>query len=85
MTPTIAIILPAYNEELTIVDTMRDFHGIMPDAEIYVVDNASKDKTNELARAAYAEIGCKGRLLEQPRKGKATAVRKAFMDIDADI
>lgn len=32
MTPTIAIILPAYNEELTIVDTMRDFHGIMPDA-----------------------------------------------------
>lgn len=85
MTKTIAIILPAYNEELTIVDTMKDFHGICPEAEIYVIDNASKDRTNELARAAYAEIGCKGCLLEEPRKGKAAAVRKAFMDIDADI
>jgi glycosyltransferase involved in cell wall biosynthesis len=82
---TIAIILPAYNEELTIVDTMKDFYGICPEAEIYVIDNASKDRTNELARAAYKEIGCKGRLLEEPRKGKAAAVRKAFTDIDADI
>ena len=85
MSKTIAIILPAYNEELTIVDTMKDFHGICPEAEIYVIDNASKDRTNEFARAAYAQIGCKGRLLEEPRKGKAAAVRKAFMDIDADI
>ena len=70
MSKTIAIILPAYNEELTIVDTMKDFFGVYPDAEIYVIDNASKDRTNELARDAYQELGCKGRLLEQPRKGK---------------
>jgi glycosyltransferase involved in cell wall biosynthesis len=82
---SIAIILPAYNEELTIVDTMKDFFSVCPDAEIYVVDNASKDRTNELARAAYLELGCKGRLLEEPRKGKAAAVRKAFFEIDADI
>lgn len=85
MTKTIAIILPAYNEELTITDTMKDFFSVCPDAEIYVVDNASKDRTNELARIAYLELGCKGRLLEEPRKGKAAAVRKAFMEIDADI
>jgi len=83
--PTIAIILPAYNEELTIVDTMRDFFGVCPDAQIFVIDNASKDRTNELARAAYAELGCHGRVLEEPRKGKAAAIRKAFMEIDADI
>ena len=85
MNPSIAIILPAYNEELTIVDTMKDFFSVCPDAEIYVIDNASKDRTNELARAAYGELGCKGRLLEERRKGKAAAVRKAFLEIDADI
>ncbi len=85
MPKTIAIILPAYNEELTIVDTMKDFFSVCPDAEIYVIDNASKDRTNELARAAYRELGCKGCLLEESRKGKAAAVRKAFMEIDADI
>lgn len=83
--PSIAIILPAYNEELTIVDTMKDFFGMYRDAEIYVIDNASKDRTNELARAAYQELGCMGRMMFEPRKGKAAAVRKAFFEIDADI
>jgi glycosyltransferase involved in cell wall biosynthesis len=83
--PSIAIILPAYNEELTIVDTMRDFFGACPEAEIYVIDNASRDRTQELARAAYQELGCKGRLMFESRKGKAAAVRKAFSEINADI
>jgi glycosyltransferase involved in cell wall biosynthesis len=83
--PSIAIILPAYNEELTIVDTMKDFFRVCPEAEIYVIDNASKDRTNELARAAYQELGCKGRLMFEPRKGKAAAVRKAFFEINVDI
>lgn len=82
---TIAIILPAYNEELTITETMKDFFSVCPDAEIYVIDNASKDRTNALARQTYMDLGCKGRLLEEPRKGKAAAVRKALMEIDADI
>jgi len=85
MQKSIAIILPAYNEELTIVNTMKDFFSVCPEAQIYVIDNASKDRTNELARAAYQELGCKGRLMEEPRKGKAAAVRKAFLEIDADI
>ncbi|MEI6606230.1 MAG: glycosyltransferase [Verrucomicrobiota bacterium] len=85
MPKSIAIILPAYNEELTIVDTMKDFFSVCPEAEIYVIDNASRDRTNELARAAYQQLGCKGYLLEEPRKGKAAAVRKAFMEIDSDI
>ena len=83
--PSIAIILPAYNEELTIADTMKDFFTVCPEAEIHVIDNASTDRTQELARAAYQELGCKGRLLFEARKGKAAAVRKAFLEIDADI
>jgi len=85
MQKSIAIIIPAYNEELTIADTMKDFHRVCPEAEFYVVNNASEDRTRELAEETYREIGCKGRLLSEPRKGKALAVRRAFMEITADI
>lgn len=85
MNQRIAVILPAYNEDLTIVGTMKDFFNVCPEAEIYVIDNASTDRTKELALNAYKELGCKGRLLEELRKGKALAVRKAFLEIDADI
>ncbi len=85
MSKSIAIIIPAYNEELTIVETLRDFHRICPEAAFHVVDNASTDRTRELALAAYQELGCKGSLLVEPRKGKAVAVRKAFMEVTADI
>ena len=85
MSKSIAIIIPAFNEELTIVETLKDFHHVCPEAEFYVVDNASQDRTLELARSTYRELGCKGKILVEPRKGKAAAVRKAFMEIDADI
>jgi glycosyltransferase involved in cell wall biosynthesis len=82
---SIAIIIPAYNEELTVVETLKDFYRCCPEAEFYIIDNGSQDRTNVLASAAYKELGCKGRLLTESRKGKAAAVRKAFMDINADI
>jgi len=85
MAKTIAIILPAYNEELTVVDTMKDFFGVCPDAEIFVIDSASKDRTYELAREAYQQIGCKGHVLRESRGGKGAAIRKAFMDIEAEV
>jgi len=82
---SIAIILPAYNEEITIRDTMEDFYNACPEAEIFVIDNNSTDRTNEIAKKAYEELGCKGRLMFEARKGKAAAVRKAFFEIEADI
>lgn len=82
---TIAIIIPAFDEELTIAVTMKDFHRVCPEAEFYVINNASKDKTGEIAEATYSELRCKGRLLFEPKKGKANAVRKAFMEVSADI
>jgi glycosyltransferase involved in cell wall biosynthesis len=85
MSKSIAIIIPAHNEELTIVETLKDFYYACPEAEFYVVDNASVDLTLSLARSAYQELGCNGRILEEPRKGKAMAIRKAFMEVNADI
>lgn len=79
----IAIIIPAYNEELTIADTVRGFFSQIPEALIVVVDNNSKDRTSEISRAVFQELKCRGVLLFEKRQGKGMAVRKAFREIDA--
>lgn len=48
----IAVLIPCYNEELTIEKVVKDFRRELPEAEIYVYDNNSKDKTAEIARKA---------------------------------
>lgn len=81
---SIAVILPAYNEELTIAGTLRAFHAIMPDAFFYVVDNNSTDTTAHIAKETLASLGAQGGLLHEARQGKGNAVRRAFFEIDAD-
>ena len=49
-TATIAVLVPCYNEEVAIGAVVRDFRKHLPDAEIYVYDNNSKDGTVERAR-----------------------------------
>lgn len=81
----IAIIIPAHNEEQTILEVIGRFHSRMPDAQICVVDNASQDSTRAIAKQAIEELGCKGTVLCEPNLGKGNAVRRAFMDVEADI
>ena len=81
----IAIIIPAYNEEQTIVETVREFHAELADATFVVVNNASTDRTAEVAREILDELGAQGMVIEEPRKGKGNAVRRGFHAVDADI
>lgn len=83
--PTVAIILPAYNEELTISETVRAFHEELPLAGIYVVDNRSTDRTAQLAEKTLLDLGCPGAVLEELRPGKGMALRRAFHETDADL
>lgn len=83
--PSIAVLLPAYNEELTIAATIRAFHAALPSASIWVINNRSRDRTEVLAASTLAELGCAGGVLYEDRPGKGNAVRRAFLDIDADI
>lgn len=77
--PSIAVLLPCFNEELTIGKVVRDFRKALPDATIYVYDNNSTDCTAAVA----AEAGATVRL--EPRQGKGNVIRSMFEDIDADV
>ena len=75
----IAVLVPCYNEELTIEKVVKDFKKELPEADIYVYDNNSKDKTAEIAKKAGAIVR------KENRQGKGNAVRTMFKDIDADL
>ena len=81
----IAVIIPAFNEELTIKETVMDYHKYLPDAEIYVVDNNSSDSTSKIAKTIITELGCRGGVFFEKRQGKGNAIRKAFCKIDSDV
>lgn len=72
------ILIPCYNEELTIRKVVEDFHRELPDAEIYVYDNNSSDDTANIAAEAGAIVR------HEPRQGKGNVVRSMFRDIEAD-
>src|SRR3982750_4658622 len=77
--PTIAVLLPCYNEEAAIAQTVAGFRAALPDADIYVYDNNSRDRTMSVAREAGAIVR-----LERIQ-GKGAVVRRMFADVDADI
>jgi glycosyltransferase involved in cell wall biosynthesis len=77
--PRTAILIPCYNEELTIGQVVRDFHAEIPDANIYVFDNNSTDRTVEIARAAGARIAY------ERRQGKGFVVQSMFCQVEADV
>jgi glycosyltransferase involved in cell wall biosynthesis len=77
--PTIAILIPCYNEELTVREVIEDFRAELPDAEIYVYDNNSTDRTAEMARGAGARLGF------ERRQGKGFVVQTMFREVEADI
>jgi len=81
----IAVVLPAYNEELTIGDTIRAFHTALPEATIFVVNNNSSDETEKIAKHTFAELRCSGKVINENKQGKGNAMRRAFMTINADI
>ena len=82
---SVAVILPALDEELTIAATIRAFHDAIPEALIVVVDNGSKDRTADIAVETFASITGDTRLIREMRRGKGYAVRRAFHEVDADI
>lgn len=78
MSDKIAVLIPCYNEALTIAKVVTDFRNVLPEAVIYVYDNNSTDKTAEIAKKAGAVVR------HEYRQGKGNVIRSMFRDIDAD-
>ena len=77
--PSVAVLLPCFNEEVTIGKVVRDFKAALPGAAVYVYDNNSTDRTAEIAEAEGAIVR------REPRQGKGNVIRAMFEDIDADV
>lgn len=75
----IAVLIPCYNEAVTVAEVVSGFRSALPEAAIHVYDNNSTDGTAEKAVAAGAIVR------HEPRQGKGNVVRRMFADIDADI
>ena len=81
ITPTmrIAVLVPCFNEEAAVATVIADFRKALPQAQIFVYDNNSSDRTEAVAREAGAEVR------SERRQGKGHVVRRMFADVDADI
>ncbi len=77
--PRIAVLLPCYNEEAAIRQTVAAFRAALPAADIYVYDNNSSDRTREVAAEAGAIVRT------ERMQGKGHVVRRMFADVEADI
>ena len=75
----IAVLIPCYNESLTIGDVVTGFRRALPTAKVYVYDNNSRDDTAMRAALAGATV------FRERRQGKGNVVRRMFADIEADI
>lgn len=74
----VAVLLPCYNEEVTIGKVVRDFRAVLPEADIYVYDNNSTDRTAEVAAEA-------GAIVRRERvQGKGNVIRRMFREVEAD-
>ena len=79
VSPKIAILIPCYNEELTVTQVVDDFRAQLPTADIYVFDNNSSDRTADMARQAGALVSF------ERRQGKGYVVQAMFSEVEADI
>lgn len=77
--PRIAVLVPCHDEEATVARVVEDFRRVLPQATVYVYDNASSDATAERARAAGAVVR------REPLRGKGHVVRRMFADVEADV
>ena len=74
----IAVLIPWYNEAKTIEKVVKDFKKELPNADIYIYDNNSKDNTAEIAKKAGAIVK------HEYMQGKGNVIRRMFREIDAD-
>lgn len=79
MAPRVAVLVPCWNEAVTVARVVAAFRAALPDATVHVFDNNSRDDTARRAADAGARVHAVA------MQGKAQVMRRAFADVDADV
>lgn len=74
----VVVLIPCYNEAVTVAKVVADVRHALPAAKIVVCDNNSTDDTANIAREAGAQV------VTESRQGKGNVLRTLFRNIDAD-
>lgn len=83
--PSVTIVIPAYNEEVVILRSVRNALSVdYPDLKVMVVDDGSTDNTLRLVREAYGDHE-NVIVLTQPNQGKWRALNHAYEVLDTEI
>jgi glycosyltransferase involved in cell wall biosynthesis len=77
--PSIAVLVPCYNEAIAIPRVVDAFRTALPEATVYVYDNNSRDSTRQVAAEAGAVVRT------ESQQGKGHVVRRMLADIEADV
>lgn len=77
--PRVVAVVPCHDEEAAVGKVVADLLHHLPGIEVYVYDNASTDRTAQVAREAGAHVR------SERVPGKGNVVRRAFADLDADV
>lgn len=75
----IAVLIPCYNEALTVAKVVSDWKQALPEATVYVYDNNSTDGTDKIARDAGAVVRY------EYQQGKGNVIRRMFREVDAQV
>jgi len=83
--PAVTIMIPAYNEEAVIVQTVRAaIASDYPHLEVLVIDDGSTDRTAELVKELFGRDS-RVRLLLQTNHGKPTALNHGMSEATGEI
>ena len=77
--PSVAVVIPCYQEAASIGKVVADFRRELPDATVYVFDNNCTDGTAQIAAKAGAIV------VREKRQGKGFVVASMFDQIDEDL
>src|SRR5580704_3653730 len=83
--PQVTVMVPAYNEEAAIVQTVSSALACdYPKLEVLVIDDGSKDRTAELVLANFAHDP-RVRLIQQPNRGKPAALNHGLSEATGEV